>query len=401
MTRGISTSRRFLLVLGVIAALAIASSTMSKNPALPLLALHIGADDAQIGLISAISPIPGILISSIAGAYSDRHGRSRLITLSLLIFASAPFLYLFITEVWQLALVRFYHGFATAMFMPVAMAAVADRFDPSRRGEALGTFSSFSMVGRFSAPFLGGALIYYTSFASLYLIIGISAALALLFSLLIPWEAVTTTVHAKKFEGSTVAALKNMVKERRIMLTSSMEAVQYFAMGAFETFLPVYMDREVGLTALEIGFIMGIQVVAMLLAKPFMGKLSDERGRIPFIVAGLLLGAVTITLIPWVDDILSLSLLSIGFGLTVATVTASTSALVTEIAGTSAHGSSIGVLSSIMDDGHSTGPLITGMVVGAISYTAGFGLAGGLLAMGAMLFVLGMRTGPWKERTTL
>ncbi|HQN76291.1 MAG TPA: MFS transporter [Methanomassiliicoccales archaeon] len=401
MTRGISTSRRFLLVLGVIAALAIASSTMSKNPALPLLALHIGADDAQIGLISAISPIPGILISSIAGAYSDRHGRSRLITLSLLIFASAPFLYLFITEVWQLALVRFYHGFATAMFMPVTMAAVADRFDPSRRGEALGTFSSFSMVGRFSAPFLGGALIYYTSFASLYLIIGISAALALLFSLLIPWEAVTTTVHAKKFEGSTVAALKNMVKERRIMLTSSMEAVQYFAMGAFETFLPVYMDREVGLTALEIGFIMGIQVVAMLLAKPFMGKLSDERGRIPFIVAGLLLGAVTITLIPWVDDILSLSLLSIGFGLTVATVTASTSALVTEIAGTSAHGSSIGVLSSIMDVGHSTGPLITGMVVGAISYTAGFGLAGGLLAMGAMLFVLGMRTGPWKERTTL
>jgi len=403
MTRGISTSRRFLLVLGVIAALAIASSTMSKNPALPLLALHIGADDAQIGLISAISPIPGILISSIAGAYSDRHGRSRLITLSLLIFASAPFLYLFITEVWQLALVRFYHGFATAMFMPVAMAAVADRFDPSRRGEALGTFSSFSMVGRFSAPFLGGALIYYTSFASLYLIIGISAALALLFSLLIPWEAVTTTVHAKKFEGSTVAALKNMVKERRIMLTSSMEAVQYFAMGAFETFLPVYMDREVGLTALEIGFIMGIQVVAMLLAKPFMGKLSDERGRIPVMVTAPSKrpATMTITLIPWVDDILSLSLLSIGFGLTVATVTASTSALVTEIAGTSAHGSSIGVLSSIMDVGHSTGPLITGMVVGAISYTAGFGLAGGLLAMGAMLFVLGMRTGPWKERTTL
>lgn len=390
MTRGLSTSRRFLVVLGVIAALAIASSTMSKNPALPLLALHIGANDAQIGLISAISPIPGILISSIAGAYSDRHGRSRLITLSLLIFASAPFLYLFITEVWQLALVRFYHGFATAMFMPVAMAAVADRFEPSKRGEALGTFSSFSMVGRFSAPFLGGALIYYTSFTSLYIIIGISAAIALIFSIIIPWDTAGTTVQAKKFEGSTTTALKNVVKERRIMLTSSMEAVQYFAMGAFETFLPVYMDLEIGLSALEIGFVMGIQVVAMLLAKPFMGKLSDERGRMPFIIGGLLLGAVTIALIPWVADILSLSLLSIGFGLTVATVTASTSALVTEIAGTSAHGSSIGVLSSIMDVGHSTGPLITGVVIGALSYTAGFGLAGGILGIGAVLFAFGM-----------
>jgi DHA1 family multidrug resistance protein-like MFS transporter len=390
MTRGLSTSRRFLVVLGVIAALAIASSTMSKNPALPLLALHIGANDAQIGLISAIGPIPGILISSIAGAYSDRHGRSRLITLSLLIFASAPFLYLFITEVWQLALVRFYHGFATAMFMPVAMAAVADRFEPSKRGEALGTFSSFSMVGRFSAPFLGGALIYYTSFTSLYIIIGISAAIALIFSIIIPWDTAGTTVQAKKFEGSTTTALKNVVKERRIMLTSSMEAVQYFAMGAFETFLPVYMDLEIGLSALEIGFVMGIQVVAMLLAKPFMGKLSDERGRMPFIIGGLLLGAVTIALIPWVADILSLSLLSIGFGLTVATVTASTSAMVTEIAGTSAHGSSIGVLSSIMDVGHSTGPLITGVVIGALSYTAGFGLAGGILGIGAVLFAFGM-----------
>jgi len=391
MAGRILTSRRFLLVLGVIAALAIASSTMSKNPALPLLALHIGADDAQIGLISAISPIPGILVSSIAGAYSDRHGRTKIITLSLMIFASAPFLYLFITEVWQLALVRFYHGFATAMFMPVAMAAVADRFDPTKRGEALGTFSSFSMVGRFSAPFLGGALIYYTNFTSLYLIIGVSATLALVFSLLIPWNVATTTAHAKKFEGSTVTALKNVVKERRIMLTSSMEAVQYFAMGAFETFLPVYMDREIGLSALEIGFVMGIQVVAMLVSKPLMGKLSDERGRVPFIIGGLLLGAMTITLIPWVGDIISLSVLSVGFGLTVATVTASTSALVTEIAGTSAHGSSIGVLSSIMDVGHSSGPLITGIVVGALSYAVGFGLAGVLLVMGAMLFAFGMR----------
>jgi len=385
------TSGRFLLVLGTIAALAIASSTMAKNPALPLLALHIGADDAQIGLISAVSPIPGILISGIAGAYSDKHGRARVITLSLLIFASAPFLYLFITNVWQLALVRFYHGFATAMFMPVATAAVADRFAPAKRGEALGTFSSFSMVGRFSAPFLGGALLYYTTFSSLYLTIGVSAAIALALSFIVPWDEGGTGVQAKKFEGTMVAALRNVLEERRIMLTSSMEAVQYFAMGAFETFLPVYMDQELGLTALEIGTVMGLQVVAMLLAKPFLGRLSDRWGRVPFIVTGLMLGAITIVLMPWTDDGVVLSMLSIGFGLTVATVTASTSALVTEIAGTSAHGSSIGVLSSIMDVGHSIGPFMTGIVVGTFSFTAGFGLAGALLTMGAIVFAVGMR----------
>ncbi len=49
-------------------------------------------------------------------------------------------------------------------------------------------------------------------------------------------------------------------------------------------------------------------------------------------------------------------------------------------------------LASIMDVGHSSGPLITGIVVGALSYAVGFGLAGVLLVMGAMLFAFGMRT---------
>lgn len=391
MLRNRETASRFLLILGSVAALAIFSSTMSKNPALPLLALQIGASDSQIGLISAISPIPGILVSSVVGAYSDKHGRSRIILISLLIFATAPFLYIFVTQVWQLGLVRFYHGFATAMFMPVAMAAVADRFHPSNRGQALGTYSSFTMVGRFVAPFLGGALIFYASFTSLYLVIGFSAIFALLLSLLIPWEAKGTVMHAKRFEGSTVTALKEVVKERKIMVTSSMEALQYFAVGAFEAFLPIYMDKMLHFNALQIGFVMGIQVVSMLLAKPLMGRLSDRRGRVPFVIGGLLLGAVTIILMPLASNLFVLAALSVGFGLTVATVTSSTSALVTEIAGSSAHGSSIGVLSSVMDIGHSIGPLVTGMVVGAVSFMAGFGLAAVLLLVGAIFFAVEMR----------
>lgn len=392
-------SARFLMVLGTVAALAIFTSTASKNPALPLLAASIGASDLGIGFVSAISPIPGILVSGFAGAYSDKHGRSRLITVSLLIFASAPFMYLFVTQVWQLALVRFYHGFATAMFMPVAMAAVADRFPSSSRGQALGTYSSFTMVGRFLAPFVGGAVLFVTneSFGQLYLIIGITAIVALAMSLLIPWDESSPAAKAKKFQGSMLTALKDVVTERKIMVTSSMEALQYFAMGAFETFLPIYLAEVLHFNTLEIGAVMGVQVVSMLLTKPLMGRLSDKRGRVPLIAIGLLLGAVTMVLMPLASNIAVIAALSVGFGLTVATVTASTSALVTEIAGSSAHGSSIGVLSSVMDVGHSVGPLLTGAVIGAFSFVAGFGLAAALLVVGAVVFALEMR-GPIAKR---
>jgi DHA1 family multidrug resistance protein-like MFS transporter len=168
-------------------------------------------------------------------------------------------------------------------------------------------------------------------------------------------------------------ALSSVARDRRIMITSSMEGMQYFAMGAFEAFLPLYC-LSIGLNGLEIGAVMGVQVVSMLLSKPIMGRLSDRHGREPAICVGLLMGFGVIAIMPNVSNIGLLMLLSVLFGLSVATVTASTSALVCEYAGTSAHGSAIGVLSSVMDIGHSAGPLITGVVVGMVSYQAGFAL---------------------------
>jgi MFS family permease len=378
-----------LVLIGTIAALAIFTSTMSKNPALPLLAQSIGADAAQVGLISAISPIPGILISSFAGAYSDKHGRNRMVLISLLIFASAPFTYLFVTEIWQLVLVRFYHGFATAIFMPVAMAAIADHYPTEVRGQALGTYSSFTMVGRFSAPFAGGALIYFANFGFLYITCGITAIIALVLALLVRWDRPLVKMNVSKPSGSMLLALRDVVKDRGIVLTSSMEGIQYFAMGAFEAFLPLYC-LSLGMKGLEIGAIMGVQVISMLLAKPFMGRFSDKKGRRPSIIAGLLSGSVVILLMPFSIDPILLAVFSVLFGITVAMVTASTSALVCELAGCSAHGSAIGVLSSIMDIGHSLGPLITGAIVTLVSFQLGFGLAAVLLLVGAFVFYFGM-----------
>lgn len=377
-------NRRMLIILSAVAAFAILSSTMSKNPALPLLARSIGADAAQVGLISAISPIPGILVSSLAGAYTDRAGRRRTLELSLLVFATAPFLYLFVTEPWQLVAVRFYHGFATAVFMPVAMASVADRYGPEQRGEKLALYSSATMVGRFSAPFFGGTLLFIANFSSVYLACAISGIIALVMSAAIPWgDTGKRPVHVKG--SGTVDSLRTVIRDRRIMVTSSMEGLQYYAVGAFEAFLPLYA-LSLGFNGLAIGSIMGVQIVSMLLSKPLLGRFSDRRGREPSIVIGLLVGCGAILMMPRADNIWLLGSLSIIFGISVSSVTASTSALVSEIAGRTAHGSAIGVLSSVMDIGHSVGPLATGVIVGAFSYQMGFGVASVLLLLGAVMF---------------
>ena len=110
------------VMLCIMGGLAIFSSTMSKNPALPLFIRSMGVPVSTVGFIAAASTVVGILVSLPAGILSDIIGRRRVILMAAFVFASAPFLYLFITEPWQLVLVRIYHGLATAILGPVAMA---------------------------------------------------------------------------------------------------------------------------------------------------------------------------------------------------------------------------------------------------------------------------------------
>ena len=142
--------------------LVILSSTMSKSGSvLSTFSTSLGTPDAWTGIVLAAPTVPGILVSLPTASLSDILGRKRFLLLSGLIFASAPFLYLFITDWWQLIPVRFYHGFATAIFVPVSEASIAGFF-PTKRGERISIFTSATYVGRIIAPTLGGYLLVAT-----------------------------------------------------------------------------------------------------------------------------------------------------------------------------------------------------------------------------------------------
>jgi len=56
------------------------------------------------------------------------------------------------------------------------------------------------------------------------------------------------------------------------------------------------------------------------------------------------------------------------FGISLATVTASTAAFVSDLAKSGAYGSALGVMSTIMDVGHASGPIISGIMVARLDY---------------------------------
>ena len=383
-------------ILCTVGLFAVLSSTISKNPALPLLVTHLGGSQMGVGFIAGISAFTGILFSFPAGVLSDRLGRRRMLMISGLVFATAPFLYLGATQVWHLALIRFYHGFATAIFGPVAMAVVADLYSESR-GEKMGWFSTATLLGRFSAPALGGAVLAFSAgreslnFNALYLVCGVAGIIALGAMCVIPRPAPVPTPKAAERQsppkGHWRRDLVELLSNRAILLTCLVEAAILFAYGIFETFLPL-RGINVGLSAWEIGVCISAQIITIAISKPVLGGFSDRHGRPPQIIWGALLAGGCMVLLAVSFSFAALLGASILLGLSVAVVTSASAAHIADLSRCGQYGSAMGMLGSIMDIGHTTGPVLGGILAVTIGLTGAFMGGAVVLILAGVIFMV-------------
>ncbi len=380
------------VLLSVVASVSLLSYTMARSPLLPIFAKTLGAGPELIGFIAGASTITGIFVKLPAGALSDVYGRRRLISTALLFFALVPFGYLLVTDLWQLAIVRFIHGFATAIFGPVASATVAQLYS-EKRGEKIGWYSAADNVGRTVGPFLGGAILFLTmnNFYFAYAVVGAIGIVALLtgLSIRIPEERKQQIgVNPwKKFSSG----IKEVASSKPIVISSAMEAAQYLAVGALATFLPIYA-LGIGLNPGEIGVLFLAQGIVTLIARPFTGIASDKFGRKPVILLGLVLGAVVLVVIPITSGLIPLIVLSGLFGLSVAIVTPSTTAMVADLSKQARLGAAMGVFGTIWDVGEASGPIIAGILITILSsFFLSFAIISVAILFLALIFALTVR----------
>jgi MFS family permease len=373
--RSKGTKEIVFLTVCVMGLLAILSSTMSKTPVLPYFAGYLNTPGFWEGLVFSASTIPGILISLPAGSLSDVLGRRKVLLISSVIFASAPFLYLLVNLWWQLAIVRFYHGFATAMFVPVAEALVTEAY-PTRRGERISLFSSATVVGRSIAPLLGGTILvvtnpgllpeHYSNFHGLYLAIGVVGVTVFITSL--PFLGKDKTVaDAKKSTkvdlGKVIRGWKDIAKTHGVLAVSLVEAGQYYTYASIESFFIKYMTYVAFIDGFSQGVIMFSLVIVVVLSKPLIGRLSDKTGRRTPIVLGCIVSSIPVIAVPFFTQFSALLILAMAYGLGFSMVTSATTALVSELVPLEACGGAMGFISTLMDVGQTLGPIICGVIL--------------------------------------
>jgi MFS family permease len=379
------------------------SYALARSPVLPLFALYLGAGPEAIGFAVGISTVTGIFFKLPAGALSDIIGRKRTMLIGLVVFGIMPFTYLLVHDYRLLVIIRFIHGLATAIYGPVSMAVVAD-VAGAKKGEMLSWFSSITIIGNLLGAPIGGFILHsapgasnptISDFQNAYLLSGIAGMMSLLLAVNIlrgdgqGGDGRTLNEAYRRFRSG----IKEVMSDKRIVVTSAMEGLQNLTVGALEAFLPIYAVTRAGLNEFQAGLLWGVQVVVTIISKPVMGKTSDRFGRKPLIVAGMVLCAGAFGAIPLLKDFYSLMIAALFFGFGEAFVTSSSAALVADLCKEKHFGTAMGTFGTIFDIGHASGPILAGILIARYDYFAAFLSLAALLVMAVPVFVLNVKVG--------
>lgn len=383
------------------------SYSLARTPVLPLFAASFGVGPEAVGFAVAISTVTGIFFKMPAGVLSDVIGRTHTLLLGVAVFAVVPMAYLWVSSFEMLVVVRFVHGFATAIYGPVAMAVVVNAAG-ERRAELLSWFSSVTILGNLVGAPLGGFLLTHLSgdaepnLAHFHMVYGVVAGFGMAALFLALWLFRGQATAQEVPNGRTLTAVlsqfrtavREILLDRRVLLTSNMEGIQNLTVGALEAFLPIYAVTVCGFSAFEAGALWAAQIVAVIGAKPLMGKVSDRHGRSPLVFWGMFVCAIPFALIPWAQDYWILVGLAASFGLGEAMVTSSAAALVADFCKEAHLGSAMGAFGTLFDIGHASGPLLAGFLIGLSGgndFRVPFGMIAVLLLVAAMIFRAGVK----------
>lgn len=388
------TVRQAMILLVVAGAIGRFGYQMARSPVLPLFGHNLGATGAYLGLIVAASTLTGVVFKLPAGAVSDLWGRRVLLRTGAVFFALPPFLYIFVHSAGALLALRFVHGMATAIYGPVASAVVAS-LSTKGRATRLGFLASAQDIGSASGPVVGGFVLAWTaSFYNVYWLVGIVGVIAMVMIWTLPSSLMGAQIQAipggpgrwQQFQ----AGLRQVVTSPPVLLASAMEASMWLGYGAYLAFFPIY-GHGIGLSVVEITVIQGVLLVTSFIWKPIGGWVSDRIGRKPMISVGLALGAISLPAIVTARNPLLLGLLSFVLGLSVATVTPSTNALVADLVKSRSLGAAMGVFGTIWDSGEALGPILVGALLGVLTYTLSFVVIAAVMIAAMLIFQVGVR----------
>jgi EmrB/QacA subfamily drug resistance transporter len=340
----------------------------ATNVALPAIGREFNANPIQLTWVSASYLLAAAACLLPFGRLADLRGRKRVFAWGLVAYMVTSWFCAEAGSIRQLIGARVLQGAGGALIFGTNVAILTSVFPPAQRGTVLGLNVAAVYVGLSLGPFLGGVLVDYSGWRSIFGLNVVLSAVALVVTL---WKlegewaeakhesfdaagsllyAVALTaamyglsrlqeatgiaaivlgvillaafVRRERSAGSPMLDIAFLSRNRAFAMGSLAALINYAATFAVGFLLSLYLQYVRGFSAQDTGTILVSQPVVMAVVSPFAGRLSDRSESRVVASVGMALVAAGLFLLTGVTDrtpvafiILALVVLGAGFGL--------------------------------------------------------------------------------------
>ena len=292
------------------------------NIALPTIAGEFSLDAIELSWVSSAYLLASAAFLVPFGRIGDIFGRKKILTGGVILFSLASMGMIFSASSLMLISFRLIQGVGASMIFGTAVAILTSVTEPTRRGQALGIYTTSVYIGLSAGPFIGGFLTDEFGWKSIFLInvpIGILIIALILFYLKGEWA----DAAGERFDlkgaliyGSSLTAVMigfseipqiagffalglgiillalfiwlehreryplirvSMFRTNRVFACSNVAAlINYGSTFAITFFLSLYLQYIRGFDPQEAGFILVTQPVVQAIFSSYAGSLSDR-----------------------------------------------------------------------------------------------------------------------------
>ena len=151
------------------------------GPLFALFAQKIGGDILQISWASALYLLVVGILTIIVGKYSDKWSKEKMMIWGYSLSAIFTFSYILVSSPLHLFIVQVGLGIATALAMPTWNALYSEWSENKKHGSSWGWASGLSRIIGGVSIVVGGFLVNFFSFNTLFIIMGTIQAMATIY----------------------------------------------------------------------------------------------------------------------------------------------------------------------------------------------------------------------------